>query len=75
MDILVSIDNTPSFYVAVKKNTTIGSLKKVLEKYSDYQTLMFLNNNTELKVFDSDKYDDMTLKSAWKHIISHKRIK
>ena len=27
---------------------------------------MFLNNETQLNVFETDKYDDMNLKSAWK---------
>ena len=79
MEILVVVDKVPTFQISVKKSTTIGSIKSTLEKYNssqrdenfrsfgmNYNVSMFLNNKTKLDVFDTDKYDDMTLKSAWK---------
>ena len=66
MEILVVVDKVPTFQISAKKTTTIGSLKSLLEKYQDSKIQMFLNNKTELKVFDSNKYDNMTLASAWK---------
>ena len=65
MEILVVVDKTPTFQISVKKTTTIGSIKSLLEKYKDDKIQMFLNNKTELNVFDTNKYDDMNLKSAW----------
>lgn len=66
MNIIVVVDKVPSFKISAKKTTTIGSLKSLLKEYKDDKIQMFLNNKTELNVFDTNKYDDMTLESAWK---------
>ena len=66
--ILVYLNRLPKEYLSVKKTTTINSIKKYLEKYGDVKVQMFVNSKNELKVFDTDKYDNMSLESVWKNM-------
>jgi len=68
MEIVVVVDKVPTFQISVNKRTTIGGIKSLLEKYKGNNIQMFLNNETELNVFDTDKYDKKTLASAWKKL-------
>ena len=65
-DILVYLNVTPVEYLAVGRTNTILSIKKYLQKYEDVKVQMYIDSKNELKVFDTDKYDDMTLESVWK---------
>ena len=67
-NILVIIDDIPTFNISVNKDTTINDLKKSLRKYSDVTIHFFLNENTESKVFDSNKYDKVKLSSVWSQV-------
>ena len=68
MNILVYVNQTPKEYLAVKKTTTISSIKKYLEKYGDVKVQMFVNSKNELKAFTTNQYDDITLESIWKNM-------
>ena len=65
-NIIIYINNVPILNLVVDKNTLIGNVKKVLGKeYSNYNIKMYLNSSTELKVFDTDKYDKFSIKSVF----------
>ena len=67
--ILVIVDNVPTLNIAIKKEETIGSLKELLHNsisnYSSYKIEMFLHPTAELKVWDTNMYDNLTLQSVW----------
>jgi len=64
--ILVYLDKVPVLNVAASKNTTIKEIKKILQdKYPKYNIRMYINSVNELKVFDTDKYDDMNLETVF----------
>ena len=67
--ILLNLDEIE--YLAVKKTTTIASIKKYLEKYGDVKIQMAINSKKDLKVFDTDQYDNMNLDSVWKKMKTH----
>jgi hypothetical protein len=64
--ILVYVDNIPQFKVPVLQNAKIREIKDYFYKiYPNHNIRMFLNTKTELNVFDTSKYDNMTLNSVW----------
>ena len=67
--ILVIVDNVPTLNIAVRKEETIGTLKELLRNsvkdYNSYKIEMFLNPTAELKVWDTNMYDNLTLQSVW----------
>ena len=66
--VLVIIDNKPSFNIAVTKETSIQHIKILLEKYKGYYIKMFINPTTELPVFGTNVYDNVTLESVWNQL-------
>ena len=65
-NILIKLNDEPKEYLAVKKSTNIKSIKSFLEKYNYDLIQFYINENTETKVFDTNKYDEITLESVWK---------
>ena len=66
--ILILLNDEPKEYLLVKKNTNIKSIKSFLEKYNYDLIQFYINNNIETKVFDTNKYDNLTLESVWKEM-------
>ena len=61
MKIVVFLDLVPQEYLQIKKTTTIRSIKKYLEKYNDIEKIQFfVNDQTESKILNTDKYDKYT---------------
>jgi len=53
----------------ITKKTTIRSIKKFLEKYKNIEKIQFfVNDKTESKVFNTDKYNKYDLSSIWKDL-------
>ena len=65
-DILVHLNSTPVEYLTVQETNTILSIKKYLQKYENVKVQMYINDKNELKVFDTNQYDNITLESVWK---------
>jgi hypothetical protein len=71
--ILVIIDDVPSFNISIGKNNTIRDLKSSInnvisknQKHIDNSKVqLFLNADTESKVFNTDKYDKVKFRSVW----------
>ena len=63
--ILVYLDKIPVLNLAVSKNTSIKEIKKILQKYPKYDIRMYIDSLNELKVFDTDKYDNMSLETVF----------
>lgn len=71
--ILVIIENVPTFYIEATLNTTIKNIKLTLEDYLntnrldiDKYTFVFnINADTQVPVFFTKKYDDVTLESVF----------
>ena len=70
---LVSVDGVPTFYLPIASNNKIGDIKKFLnDKYKNYSIKMFINSQTELKTFSTNKYNDMTFESIFDKILNGK---
>jgi len=67
-NILINLDGKDIEYLAIQKTNTISSIKKYLEKYENVKIQMYINSENELKVFDTNEYDNITLESVWKSI-------
>lgn len=71
--ILVIIDNVPTFYIEATLNTTIKNIKLSLENYLDnnsldinkYEFVFNINRDTQVPVFFTTKYDEVTLESVF----------
>ena len=64
--ILVYLDKIPIFNLEVSKNSIIGKIKKFLiDKYPGYEIKMYVNSSNELKVFETNKYDDINFESIF----------
>ena len=69
MNIPVFLDLVPQKYLEVKKTTTIRSIKSYLQKYNNIEKTQFLvNDQTESKILDTDKFDNYNLSSIWKNL-------
>jgi len=69
MNIAVFLDLVPQEYLEVKKTTTIRSIKSYLQKYNNIEKTQFLiNDQTESKILDTDKFDNYNLSSIWKNL-------
>lgn len=69
MKIAVFLDLVPQEYLQIKKTTTIRSIKKYLEKYNNIEKIQFfVNDQTESKILNTDKYDKYNLSSIWKKL-------
>ena len=73
MKSIVYINGKANFNLTLYKKYTIRDIKNILfTKLHGYlQELhirFFLNNKTELEVFNTDKYDNINLKSVWEQI-------
>ncbi len=58
-------DKAESEKFSVLKTTTISEIKK---RFQEYNVRLFVNKNTEVKVFTTRKYDSLNLESVWDHI-------
>jgi small GTP-binding protein len=68
-DILVKVENVPTFYFVVSKNISIREIKRYFAKdYPSYSIRFFPNPNKEIKVFENEKYDHLNLESVWNKI-------
>lgn len=71
--ILVIIDNTPTFYIEATLDTTIKNIKLTLQNYLDnnrldinqYNFVFNINRDTQVPVFFTRKYDEVTLESVF----------
>jgi hypothetical protein len=71
--ILVIIENVPTFYIEATLNTTIKEIKLTLEDYlntnrldiNKYTFVFNINPDTQVPVFFTKKYDDVTLESVF----------
>jgi len=63
--IAVFLNLKPQEYIQITKKTTIYSIKKFLEKYNYDKIQFFVNNKTESKIFEDNKYDKYNLNSVW----------
>jgi len=69
MKIVVFLDLVPQEYLEIKKTTIIRSIKKYLEKYNNIERIQFfVNDKTESKILNSDKYNKYNLSSIWKDL-------
>jgi len=69
MNILVFLNLLPQEYLEIKKTTTVGSIKKYLKKYNNIERIQFfVNDKTESKILDKNKYDEYNLSSIWKDL-------
>lgn len=65
----VLVDNVPTFNLSLNKLQTIQSVKKFLyNKYPDYNIKLYINDDTQLKVWNTSKYDEMNFKSVWDNV-------
>ena len=70
-NVLVYVDDVPKFKMTLLKNTTIKDIKDYFKKLYPLHTIrMFINNKTELNVFDTAVYDNNSLDSVWVKIES-----
>ena len=67
----VSLNKVPIFNISLNKNDKIKDIKDALAKelsklnIKKYTIKFYINPVTEVPVFDSDKYDNLTLESVW----------
>ena len=66
-DILILLDDTPLFILTITPNNTVASIKESLQQYSVNKRFL-LNPDLETHIFDTDKYDDILLKTVWDKI-------
>lgn len=59
------INSNPEIYMEITQKTTINSIKEFLKKYNPQKIQLFLDDKTESKIFDTDKYDNYNLSSIW----------
>lgn len=79
---MVMLDLSPIFRLEFTKEEKIKQIKNVITNYFkqnnlnkyDYTIRVFINNNTELLTFNTEKYDNNTLESVWKNIKDPKVI-
>ena len=64
----IYIDGIPSFSLDIFREMKISEVKKQLSQFEKYDIKMFLNKNSELKVFDTSKYDDIDFSSVFDKI-------
>jgi len=65
MEIPLYINSIPEVYMKITKKTTVLSIKEFLKKYNPEKIQLFVNDKTESKIFNSDKYDKYNLSSIW----------
>lgn len=71
MKVLVYLNEVPTQYLLIEKKTTIYALKKALESLvsgEDVAIKMLVNSKNEIKVFNTNKYDNTNFESTWKHM-------
>lgn len=64
-NILIKLNDEPKEYLTVKKTTNIKSIKAFLKKYNYDLIYFYINDDTETKVFDTNRYDMLILESVW----------
>lgn len=65
MKIPLYINSEPELYMDITKKTTVLSIKEFLNKYNPKKIQLFINDKTESKIFNTDKYDNYDLSSIW----------
>jgi hypothetical protein len=68
MNIPIFLDKVPKEYMQITKKTTVKSVRKFLEKYKFNKIEFLVNDKTESKIFNTDKYDNFDLSSIWSQL-------
>jgi hypothetical protein len=66
--VYVSKFNTTKYQkdnISFSKNTTIRDIRK---QFEDYNVRLFINEQKEVKVFHTNKYDHLSLETVWDNI-------
>lgn len=64
-NILLIVDGVPKVNFSVTKNNTVTDLKNILKQYPHTKVTFFINDETQVPVFDSKQYDKLSLASVW----------
>ncbi len=72
-EIVVYLDNEAKFELLLKKEDKIKDIKYCLSSFLKkdlymYNIRLFINQNSEVDIFTTNKYDNKTLKSIWNNI-------
>ena len=66
---LVYLYDKPAFNIVFSKNNTIGDIKGYFKsEYAEFNIKFYINPTTEVKVFNTNKYDLTNLDSVWDQI-------